>query len=134
MTFLPVPVDRDALLKRLFLEEQSFTQRLAKLEDQIRSFEDFERPAYEQWIRIELGPKLKILEEIFEKIRERRMMAHRIHELVQKRNLHPREALYCALGKDFEEEVSPHQAEKGDWGAEEKQARKQAKLEAKRAA
>ncbi len=120
MPRLPVPVELEVLLKRLTLEEAQISLALARLEEELRQFEDFVRPAYDHWIRIELGPRLFTLELIFEKIRERQILARRIIELQQSGEFTPREAHYLALGHDSD--------------SAEVTARRRAKLETKRTA
>ncbi len=101
-----VPLPQDAVLKRLIEEERELNRRLAELEERVRDFEQRERPAYDHWVRLEFGPALQTLEEIFQKIRERRLRVERMN------SARPEEA-------DAELE---------------REARRRAKLDAKRAA
>ena len=134
----PVFVDPDLLSKRLTFEERRLLLRLADLEDRIRKFEDFERPAYEAWLRLEMGPAMMTLEEILEKIHERRILAQRINELLETQKLNPREALYVATTKqEWSDPDSPDSSDKksnkvSGWDADEIDARRKAKREAKR--
>ena len=53
---LPVLTDMQQLLRRLAIEEDDQRRDLARREDRLRRFEDLERPAYESWLRLEIGP------------------------------------------------------------------------------
>lgn len=130
---LPVLTDLNALLRKLALEERELLRKLANLEDRVRQFEDFERPAYEAWLRLEFGPKLSALEEVYEQIRVLRITVHRIEELVDQ-GLHPREALYVASGRGAKKTEGEEPGSQGAWDAEEIEARRRAKKEAKREA
>jgi hypothetical protein len=103
---------------------------LASLEDRIRNFETGDKPAYENWLRVELGPFFSVLDELAEKIHARRILAHRVNSLVQNEGLHPREALFLAMNGNETEEASP---KKNGFDAEEIEARRRAKIESKRA-
>jgi hypothetical protein len=134
---LPVLSDSELLSKNLTQEERNLLVRLAELEGQIRKFEDFDRPAYEAWLRLELGPAMMTLEEILEKIHERRILAQRINHLLETQKLNPRQALYVATQK--QEWLDPNSGQgksnkTSGWDAAEIDARRQAKLDAKRAA
>ena len=91
-------VDAAVFKRRLAQEEKRLLGQLAELEGQLRAFEDEDRPAYERWLRMELGPGLSALEELYQQIRERRGLALRVEELRVTQRLHAREALYVALG------------------------------------
>jgi len=132
----PIPVDLQSLLERLAREDQRLMHRLAELEDRIRKFEDFERPSYDEWIRLELGPQLMTLEELHQRIYERRILAQRVNDLIEGEGMHPREALYIALGKgaDPRTEKKTKSKSEGAWDEDEIEARRRAKIEAKRAA
>ncbi len=144
MSKLPVISDVGALLERLTAQERASTQKLAELEDRLRRFEDVERPRYESWLRVEFGREFSVLEEIFARIRERRILIRRIQELVETFALQPREALYVASAP--QEETTPQGAEEFEENGktenprhdpndrESVEARRRAKLEAKRAA
>lgn len=91
---LPVVADLRQLLRRLAIAEDEQRRELARLEDRLRSFEDVERPAYESWLRLELGPVLTRLEERSAELRVQQMVAARVSELVEDEGWHPREALH----------------------------------------
>jgi hypothetical protein len=93
---LPVLSDLQALLRRLAIDEHDRVQELASLESRIRRFEDVERPAFVRWRRLTFGPALSELQELYEAVQARRALARRVMELVERRNLRPREALYVA--------------------------------------
>ena len=138
MSKLPVVSDLTKLLERLTANERTTTRKLAELEDRLRRFEDVERPGYDQWLRVEFGREFSVLEELFARIRERRVLIRRIQELVEEGGLQPREALYVASAHQEEPEREEDPAENardgfhsGDRASIE--ARRQAKLEAKRA-
>jgi len=148
---LPVLLDLEVLLNRLAREERSIQERLAALEAEVRQFEDIERPAYEGWMRLELGPRIAILEEVLARIHEKRILVHRLNELIETRGLHPREALYVLRNLDRVDpdndaenrddpsasagSAGPGTRKKGQaWDEEELEARRQAKREAKREA
>ncbi|MEO5969441.1 MAG: hypothetical protein ABIQ95_05905 [Bdellovibrionia bacterium] len=136
MFHIPVPVDPELFLRQLALQERTLLAKLAELEDRIRKFEDFERPAYEAWLRLELGPAMMTLEEILEKIHERRILAQRINELLETQKLNPREALYVATAKKEWSDIDSSEGKPkkpSGWDAEEIDTRRQAKREAKRA-
>lgn len=123
--------------ERLAREERLLARRLFELEGRVRQFEDSERPAFESWMRLELGPFFSTLEELHEQIRARRILALRVDELVRTRGLHPREALFVALTgeeKDAEAGRREGQPREHAWDEDEIEARRQAKRESKRAA
>jgi len=93
---LPVLSDLQALLRRLALDEHDRVRELASLESRIRRFEDVERPAFIRWRRLTFGPALSALQELYEEVQARRALARRVMELVERRSLRPREALYVA--------------------------------------
>jgi hypothetical protein len=100
---------------------------LAELEDVIRVFEDFERPGYEAWLRLELGPQISAMEELLVRIRERRNFAARVTQLAEAQELHPREALYLVL-------EGGRTPQSGEWDPDEIEARRRSKREMKRQA
>ena len=126
---LPVVVDLLQLLRRLAIEEDEQRRDLARLEDCLRRFEDVERPAYESWLRLELGPGLTRLEELSAELRARQMTAERVSELVEYEGLPPREALYRVRHAPPASEARAQV----DARREEIEARRRAKLERKRA-
>jgi hypothetical protein len=127
---LPVVVDLHQLLRRLAREEGDCQRALAELEDRIRQFEDVERPAYESWLRLELGPILTRLDEVAAELRVQQMIAERVAELVDEHGLHPRQALHVVReGAPAAPGPPP-----GDATREEIEARRRAKRERKRAA
>ncbi len=147
----PIPVDATVFLKRLTAQEREILHRLAELENQIRRFEDFELPAYTEWLRLELGPGLVVLEEIFERIHERRILVQKVNNLLESQNLSPREALYLATQKHYpsgsdsedrksgskksSDEATENKNSPGrEWDEDEIEARRQAKRDAKRTA
>lgn len=91
---LPVVVDVRQILRRLAREEASERSELARLEARLRRFEDVERPAYEAWLRVELGPAVTRVEELAATLRSRQILAARVTELVEVEGLHAREALW----------------------------------------
>jgi hypothetical protein len=150
-----VLVDLETVLNRLQAEERVWSKRLAELENSVRSFEDLDRPQYEQWLRLELGPILQTIEELYSRVQERRIFARRIVELSEKHGLHPREALFLVMEADLRstEERERRKAEKESdsesdektkksdsetkkdpWSADEIEARRRAKKETKREA
>ena len=122
---LPVPFDP----RRLAAEEVTLRRDLAALEARIREFEDGERPAYDAWLRVALGPAFAALGEASEALRARSMVAERVGELVEMEGLHPREALYLVT-----EGAMDAWAGRDDGEREEIEARRRAKRERKRAA
>ncbi len=140
MKNFPIPTELGALLKRLRKEERELVRLLAEVEERIRCFEDRERPAYENWLRLELGPRLTLLEELYAQVHERRRFALRVNTLIEKHGLHPREALFVAttrVDSSVTESADPAEPpERGsadkNWDPEEIEARRQAKREAKR--
>lgn len=133
MSRLPIPTHLPDLLKRLAHQEQELARKLAELEDQVRAFEDQDRPAYESWLRLEFGPQLSVLEELYERIRVKRILVSRVEELIENQKLHPREALYVAMGLGTKPSTGKSKNEGGkQWDAEEIEARRRAKKEAKR--
>jgi hypothetical protein len=126
---LPVVADLQLLLRRLAREERDRGRELAGLEDRLRHFEDVERPAYESWLRLELGPVLTRLEERAAELRAQRMLADRVSELVEDGGWHPREALH--LVRHPPPSGDPRSA--GDASRDEIEARRRAKRERKRA-
>ncbi len=132
-------------MNRLAREERAIQKRLAGLEAEVRQFEDIERPTYESWMRLELGPRIAALEEVLSQIHEKRILVHRLNELIETQGLHPREALYVLRhpepdshkrpSEDSEENHGPGTRRKGQpWDEEELDARRQARREAKREA
>jgi len=91
---LPVVVDVRQVLRRLAREEASERSELARLEARLRRYEDVERPAYEAWLRLELGPAVTRVEELAVELRSRQILAARVTELVEVEGLHAREALW----------------------------------------
>ncbi len=91
---LPVVVDVRQVLRRLAREEASERTELARLEARLRRYEDVERPAYEAWLRLELGPAVTRVEELALALRARQMFAARVSELMEVEGLHAREALW----------------------------------------
>lgn len=91
---LPVVVDVRQVLRRLAREETSERTELARLEARLRRYEDLERPAYEAWLRLELGPAVMRVEELAIALRSRQILAARVSELVELDGLHAREALW----------------------------------------
>jgi hypothetical protein len=136
------------LLRRLSHEEKIWLDRLATLEGRIRQFEDFEHPAYQAWIRLQLGPQFTVLEEVYQSIYERRILIQKVQRWVESGKMSPREALYTAMAKKSEDippendpsdgashsSSGPSYSSKGKWSSEEIEARRQAKREAKREA
>ncbi|MCC6848599.1 MAG: hypothetical protein IT294_08870 [Deltaproteobacteria bacterium] len=132
---LPVPADLPRLLRRLAREEGAERRELARLEARLRRFEDVERPAYDAWIRCELGPAVAEVEELAGALRARRMLAERVTELVEEGGLHPREALWAV--REAAADEAPRaggRAERATRECEEVEARRRAKRERKRAA
>ncbi|MCC6763124.1 MAG: hypothetical protein IT293_00540 [Deltaproteobacteria bacterium] len=132
---LPVPADLPRLLRRLAREERTERRELARLEARLRRFEDVERPAYDAWLRLELGPAVGEVEELSSALRARQVLAARVTELVEDEGLHPREALWVVR------ECGADEAPRAEGGAErtarerdEVEARRRAKRERKRAA
>ena len=147
----------NALLHRLAQQERELSQRLAEREELIQKFEKTDRPAYEVWVRLELGPRISILEEILGQIREKRILVHRVEALIERQGLHPREALYVAtfrtlvptdpdLESNDDADEAPDLSETSysgpseadaprsqGYSPEEVEARRRAKLESKRA-
>jgi hypothetical protein len=121
---LPVKLDIENL-------DRELASLLASLEERIRSFEAGDRPAYENWIRLELGPHFSTLDELAETIHARRILAHRVNHLVQNEGLHPREALYVAVARPEDDEVESES--KSGFDPDEIEARRRAKVESKRA-
>lgn len=143
---LPVPVDLPRLLRRLAREEERARGDLTRLEARLRRFEDVERPAYDAWLRSELGPAVSAVEELARALRARQTLAERVTELVELDGLHPREALWVlqepverGRGGDAEsrdaraarerDEIEARRRAKRD---RKRAERKQAKREAKR--
>lgn len=111
---------------------------LAQFEEQVTQFESAERPSYEEWLRLELGPKFARIEELYQKTRERRLFALRISELTESMNIHPREALYLLQeGKipleddEANEQEARRQAKRESKRSRRKEAKKEAKLQAR---
>jgi hypothetical protein len=149
MSRFPVLVDMDALLARLTREEGELMRTLASLEERIRQFEGVERPAFDEWLRIELGPRFSAFEELIEQLRLKEFLARRTAELVNQEGYHPREALYLATAQveptasqegaqDFHESEAdpvgsgPKRSGQSSWDPDEVEARRSAKREAKR--
>ena len=126
---LPVLTNLQQLLRRLAIEEDDQRRDLARQEDRLRQFEDSERPAYESWLRLELGPILTTLEELSAELRLQRMIAEHVTTLVDRDGLHPREALHLVRHTPAASRPRPQ----GDWTRDEIEARRRAKLERKRA-
>lgn len=127
---LPVPTDLPRLLRRLAREERSEQRELARLEARLRRFEDVERPAYDAWLRLELGPAVADVEELAAALRARQMLAERVTELVEDAGLRPREALWVVR----EARADPAQAPGGGESREEREARRRDEVEARRRA
>ncbi len=146
MSRYPVPTDRAELVRRLSLQERELGRKLAQLEERVQKFDTVDLPFYDNWVRLELGPRISDWEAILDQIRQRRILAWRIEQLVEKKGLHPREALYVATVFTNESEDSPQgenesseserseEAPRRPFGEAEIEARRRAKLEAKRAA
>lgn len=94
---LPVPSDATALLARLRADEREVRAVLAALEEQLRRFEDVERPAYTRWLRLELGPELAALDRRRQELRARQATVWRVQELVERAGWDAREALHVVL-------------------------------------
>ena len=124
---LPVLSDLQALLRRLASNEHAGVRELASLENRVRRFEDVERPAYERWRRLTFGPSLSSLQELYDQVHARRALAQRVMELAERRNLHPREALYVATHG-----VSAEAQERAGRDPDVVEARRRAKRERKR--
>src|SRR6185503_2238082 len=124
---LPVLSDLHALLRRLALDEHDRVRELASLENRIRRFEDVERPAYDRWRRLAFGPSLSALQTLYDEVHARRAVARRVMELVERRHLRPREALYVATHP-----ASADMHEPGGADADAVEARRRAKRERKR--
>lgn len=128
MSRFPILLDSEQLKERLRRRQAELVRQLAALEQELRRFEDSERPAYESWLRLEFGPSFVEIEELSEKIREKRILAARIHDLVDS-GLQPREALFVASGGETPmESPSPRKG----FAPEEVDARRRAKRDAKR--
>jgi hypothetical protein len=125
---LPIKLDIESL-------DHELASLLASLEERIRGFETGDRPAYENWIRLELGPHFSTLDELAEKIHARRILAHRVNHLVQNEGLHPREALYVAMARPETpaEDQDEEPRSKSGFDPDEIEARRRAKIESKRA-
>jgi hypothetical protein len=134
MSVLLIPIELESVFERIRREENVLGSRLAELEDAIRNFEDFDRPAYESWLRLELGPQISALEELYERIREKRIFVTRIKDLVESRGLHPREALYMILEAKQGTQTASRDWQSKDWNTDEIEARRRAKRDVKRAA
>lgn len=140
---LPVPVDPRAALRRLAREEEALRSALARLEERVRRFEDVELPAYEAWLRLELGPLFADLAERTEEWRARDLFVARIEELIDVHGLDPREALHVATAA-WSAAARPGRRARAEGAAArgaaiaaeraEIEARRRAKLERKRAA
>ena len=132
---LPVPVDLPRLLRRLAREEERERRELSRLEARLRRFEDVERPAYDAWLRGELGPAVSAVEELARALRARQVLAERVSELVELDGLHPREALWVL--QEPAERGHRSDAESRDARAarerDEIEARRRAKRDRKRA-
>jgi hypothetical protein len=125
---VPAVADLRAALEGLARRERDARRSVADLEARLRRFEDVERPAYEAWLRLELGPLVTRVEESAAELRARQMLAERVWELVEDEGLHPREALWVVR------EAPPARARRDDTlSSEEIEARRRAKLERKRA-
>jgi len=126
---IPAVADLRAVLEGLARRERDARRIVADLEARLRRFEDVERPAYEAWLRLELGPLVTRVEETAAELRARQMLAERVSELVEDEGLHPREALWVVR-------EAPPARPRGDdesVSREEIAARRRAKLERKRA-
>lgn len=138
MSRYPVLTDLAELIRRLSLQERELGRKLAELEERVQRFDSVDRPFYDNWVRLELGPRIAVWEEILDQIRQKRILAWRIEQLVEKKGLHPREALYVATTSTTEgvNEGSPAGADepRRPFGEDEIEARRRAKLDAKRAA
>jgi hypothetical protein len=128
-------MDVRQVLRRLAREEASERSELARLEARLRRYEDVERPAYEAWLRLELGPAVTRVEELAVELRARQILAARVSELVEVEGLHAREALWM-----IQEAASAPEPESGSRrrgpateDPEAVEARRRAKRERKRA-
>lgn len=133
---LPVPADLPRLLRALAREEERERRDLARLEARLRRFEDVERPAYDAWLRTELGPVLSEVDELAQALRARRMLAERVTELVEDDGLHPREALWVlteAPADGGKASGAERRSERAEREREEVEARRRAKRDRKRA-
>ena len=126
---LPVLSDLQQVLRRLVVEEHDRQRDLARLEDRVRRFEDLERPAYDTWRRLQFGPVLSSLDELYDELRARRLVAQRVMDLVDNNGLRPREALYVATNP--QPPGAPDRPT--DSEQDEVAARRRAKLDRKRA-
>jgi hypothetical protein len=131
MCALPAIIDIRDQRQRLLQEERELLRKLAALEERIRQFEDVDQPAYESWLSQEFGPELSTLEEQYAAIRAMRLRVQRIEDLIERKRLHPREALYEADRHSSAEATDESDAEAEQ--AARRQAKKEAKREARRA-
>ncbi len=131
---LPVVADLPRLLRHLAREEDAERRELARLEARLRRYEDVERPAYDAWLRLELGPVVTEIEELAAALRARQMLAERVNDLVEDEGLHPREALYVLQeAPDVGAAGAAGRAEREARHRDEIEARRRAKLDRKRA-
>jgi hypothetical protein len=126
---LPVASDLPALLTRLEAEERARQETLAGLEARLRTFEDVERPAYDRWLRGELGSALAGLDAVKETLRARRATVERVMALADREGWRPHEALYVVLHP--QDVAPPSRRDRVD--PDEVAARRRAKVERKRA-
>lgn len=132
---VPMVVSLTQVLRRLAREEAAERTELGRLEARLRCFEDVERPEYEAWLRLELGPAVTRVDELAVELRARQMLAARVTELVEEYGLHAREALWVvqeapAVARDEEE---PRRRGAATEDPEAVDARRRAKRDRKRA-
>ena len=127
-TTLPAVADVRQALGRLVREEEEGRRALARLEARLRHFEDVERPAYESWVRLALGPAVARLDEATAALRAKALLADRVDELVAVYRMQPREALHAARTGKLDEEreavAARRQAKRDRKRAERKQERR----------
>ena len=88
-------------------EERHWMHLLAQFEEQVTQFESAERPSYEEWLRLELGTKIRPDRRALPKDEERRLCPHQ--ELTESMNTPARSPLPPARGKDPTEDDSQWQ-------------------------
>jgi hypothetical protein len=133
---VPAVADLRAALASLARRERDARRSVADLEARLRRFEDVERPAYEGWLRLELGPLVTRVEEAAAELRARQRLAERVEELVDVEGLRPREALWVvreAPAVRARRADPPSREEIATRRRDEIDARRRARLERKRA-